>query len=132
MSAYDIVEVDYPLPDGADPSGVEYRTRDLGRARRRYRLDATGQLWLERDAEDERDPYPAGWQRLTRLLPGEVEWVAWPFGGTLCFYTRQRGTWRAYLALFRRGTCVHVERVGIPARGVRRGRCRARSRLRRG
>ncbi len=126
MGLFDYIIPEYPLPNGHDPKGEEYQTKDTpAQMLDTYRLTREGRLEHELyDTEDRSDPNAKGFARFaglaTRVPKG---WEEVPFHGDLTFYTSnvsgisnagvitsddQPPVTREYVALFKDGQLIDL------------------------
>lgn len=126
MGMYDVVKCEYPLPDGHNPTGEEYQTKDTpAQLLDTYRIAADGRLEHELyDIEDQSDPKAEGVERIFGMMTRvnkRFEGVS--FHGALVFYTsnvsgvsavgvvtsdNKPPVYREYVALFKDGQLIDI------------------------
>jgi hypothetical protein len=127
MGMFDDVVVEVPLPDGFDPAGVEFQTKDFDCRLERYTITADGRLVARRVeyemTPEEEMPYygKPEWgdeTSLFRLIGCMREVRSWdeevPFHGDLVFYCYERGVFREYTARFTEGRLAGVTGGAVP------------------
>ena len=126
MGMYDHVIPEHPLPDGHDPAGEEYQTKDTpAQFLDTYKITAEGRLEHELcDVEDRSDPRAEGFERMFGMMTRvNRRWENVSFHGDLTFYTSNvSGTsgvgvvtsdnkppvYREYTALFKDGQLIDI------------------------
>ena len=112
MGMYDYLKVEYPLPDGHDPAGEEYQTKDTpAQYLDLYRITREGALEHQNyDTENRSDPNAEGIMGLLGCMTRvNQRWEPEQFHGDLSFYRSDgQGKWREYVALFKDGKLIDL------------------------
>jgi len=102
MGLFDDLRVEHPLPDGFDPTGTTFQTKDLGQTMDLYVLGVDGVL-RSTTGEDEK-------------YDGALQFSASNWSGTcgpICCTRDDQPPWRAdYMALFDRGRLLRIDGPG--------------------
>lgn len=104
MGMFDYLTIEHPLPDGFDPTGIEFQTKDTDEQQlARYVLRADGTLWSAESGEAEE-------------IHGSMYFYASNHAGSFAGLQCTRDDlppWRAeYVALFDRGKLLKIEGPG--------------------
>lgn len=129
MGMFDYLTCKHPLPDGFDPSRIDWQTKDTDdQYLSRYTITEDGKLvsddWHQEDVPQAERPYPdaepGSLQSICGMLRRVVDKpdVERPFHGDLYFYGNDGDfnspdgyTWREYRARFSEGKLLRIDLI---------------------